>query len=151
MTTQTNDGGNFDPISHSSIIDNSGNINISVGPDGGNYFGGGSPFEKIENIFKKVPGDGNWSNHLNESKTITINNVNSKILESFTTKLQSGKNLFGGTLIYSGIGNSCVSYVSRALWLVGVPNIGIHPFLNALSLGVRQTSLVASPIAVPIK
>lgn len=151
VTTQTNDGGNFDPISHSSIIDNSGNINISVGPDGGNYFGGGSPFEKIENIFKKVPGDGNWSNHLNESKTITINNVNSKILESFTTKLQSGKNLFGGTLIYSGIGNSCVSYVSRALWLVGVPNIGIHPFLNALSLGVRQTSLVASPIAVPIK
>lgn len=79
-----------------------------------------------------------------------INNVNKVILANITKNLKSGKNLFGGNLIYRAIGNSCVSYVSRSLWLVGVPNIGIHPFINYLSLQIREVSLIANPLFSPL-
>ena len=72
---------------------------------------------------------------INKTKTI-IRYDNVK--ETFTQY----KNLLGnGGATYRLIGNSCVSYTSRALWYVGVPNIGIHPFILHGSLLFRETVL----------
>jgi hypothetical protein len=49
-------------------------------------------------------------------------------------------NLLGnGIAKYNIIGNSCSSYVSRALWYSGIPNIGISPIFLHASLIFRQS------------
>lgn len=48
----------------------------------------------------------------------------------------------GKILPYQGISFNCVNMNSMALWLSGIPNVGIHPyilhgFLKAYTMGVR--------------
>jgi hypothetical protein len=134
-------------ISHAAIVGDN-DINISVGPKGGGYFDKNQSFGgKINNLFKKVPGDGNWENHLNDGHgwPLTINNVNKNILTKLSEKLALGENFIGKPLQYSGVGYSCVSYTSRALWAAGIPNIGLHPYLWQSSLFIRQMGISLSP------
>jgi hypothetical protein len=136
-----------DAISHAAIVNESDGINISVGPYRGGYFNiNQSIFGKMKNLFKKVNGIV-WENHSTNGNglSLSINNVNKKILQSLSNKLSIGENFIGQPLQYSGIGFSCVSYTSRALWLVGVPNIGLHPYLWQFSLAVRQVGIYTSP------
>jgi len=74
-----------------------------------------------------------------------MNNVNKNILSKFSENLAISKNFAGNPLQYSGVGYSCVSYASRAFWAVGVPNIGLHPYIWQASLIFRQAGLYSSP------
>ena len=135
-----------DGISHAAVTGDG--INISVGPEGGGYFDKNQSLGgQIKNLFKKVPGDGDWANHLNDGHgwKLPVNNVNKNILGKLSDNLALGKNFVGNPLQYSGVGYSCVSYASRALWAAGVPNIGLHPYLWQASLFVRQVGIYSNP------
>jgi RHS repeat-associated protein len=135
-----------DGISHAAVTGD--DINISVGPEGGGYFDKNQSLGgQIKNLFKKVPGDSNWENHLNDGHgwKLPVNNVNKNILGKLSDNLALSKNFAGNPLQYSGVGYSCVSYASRALWAVAVPNIGLHPYLWQASLFIRQVGIYSSP------
>jgi energy-converting hydrogenase Eha subunit G len=72
-------------------------------------------------------------------------NVNKSILKHLSINLANGKNFAGGAFQYSAAGLSCAGYASRALWLAGIPNIGIHPYIWQLSLAIRQTGILMNP------
>lgn len=141
-----------DAISHSAVVNEGEGVNVSVGPAVG-YFDGSQPlFKKIKNLFKKVDGV-QWRNHVDDGlgwKT-PIHNVNKGILQKITDNIANGKNIFGGPLKYVACGHSCVSYTSRALWLVGIPNIGVHPYLLHGSILARQFGIYSSPYLVQIR
>lgn len=139
-----------DVISHSAIVNEQEGINVSVGPKGGSYFDKSQSIGgQIKNLFKSVEGE-LWENHSTDGNgwITNLNNVNKNILHTFSERIANGKNLFGGTLKYAGAFNSCVSYTSRALWAVGIPNIGIHPYLLQGSMIIRQLGLYASPYLI---
>lgn len=139
-----------DAISHSAVVNSDANVNVSVGPAGGAYFNKDqSLWKQLLNLFKKVKGE-LWENHAEDGHGwIThINNVNKNILSKISSNIANGKNIFGGDLKYQGLFNSCVSYTSRALWLVGIPNIGIHPYLLHASILTRQFGLYLSPFLI---
>lgn len=50
------------------------------------------------------------------------------------------------TLMWNLLGKSCVGYTSKALWSVGVPNLGgIHPYWLQLQMMTRQLGIYSSP------
>lgn len=60
--------------------------------------------------------------------------------ESFENQMKSK------TLLWNLLGRSCVGYTSKALWSVGVPNLGgIHPYWLQFQMMVRQVGLYSSP------
>ncbi|MDR2926827.1 MAG: FG-GAP-like repeat-containing protein, partial [Cytophagaceae bacterium] len=135
-----------DAISHAAVVGD--DINVSVGPMGGGYFDKSqSLFGKIKNLFKAVEGDGDWANHSTDGHgwKLPVSNVNKNVLIKLSENLAAGKNFIGNSLQYSGIGYSCVSYASKALWAVGVPNIGLHPYIWQTSLMIRQFGIYSSP------
>lgn len=140
-------------------------INISVGPGEGAHLAEGWLKNKLMQMYGKTGWD-TYSETGDPAIHLKLNNLNSKLLKKMSANLATEtsvtipakvingvevlgaynipvyKNLLGtGIAKYGLIGNSCVSYVSRALWYSGLPNIGIHPYLLHASLIFRQTAI----------
>ncbi len=126
-----------DVISHASVVNEAEGISISVGP-------AERVFIDLKSILFKTVDGKHWNNHASDGMKLPIFNVNKRILKYFSDQINKGQNFLGGELQYRVIGNSCVSYASRALWLCGVPNIGVHPYLWQTSLLLRQTGIYSS-------
>lgn len=121
---------------HSSVTDNTGNINISVGPN--NQVSKNTAFNLIDG---KV-----WDNYATDPDTwkVSLNNVNSKILTKLSNNIAKGKGLYGaGNLRWNLLGFSCVSHASRSLLAVGIPTlpINLHPLVLNFQLSVRQAGI----------
>jgi len=127
---------------HSSATNQSGDIDISVGPAGKRFSkldywdpsGGG----KLWNDYAGAPGT--W--------TVKVNNVNYNILRHMTNNIFQGKGLYGiGQLRWNLYGFACENHVSRALWAVGVPTlpINIHPIILNTQLFIRNMGIYSSP------
>ncbi len=133
-------------------------VDISVGPG---EFENVNMAQKSSN-FKKVPTNPYWDKYSkanDPSFKLPINNVNKSVLERMSNNLKGThsiteyiradgvhssqtwyNNLSGrNSAFFRFPGNVCTSYVSRALWRVGVPNIGIFPHMLYSSLLLRQT------------
>ncbi len=131
---------------HSSGTNESGTIDISVGPA---KQGWNNP-PTLSDYMDPYSGGKLWPSHAGESGSwsIRLNNVNTKILEGMTRNITSGKGLYGiGQLKWNIAGFSCVNHVSRALWAVGVPTlpINLHPLMLNAQLFIRQMGIYSSP------
>jgi hypothetical protein len=139
-----------DAVSHSALVKESEGINISVesykelgeGIDMDALKSGTGTFKELIRTMKgKI-----WENHANDGhgwKT-TINNVNKNILTKLSNSLQT--KMDNQTLMWNLLSKSCVSYTAKALWSVGVPNLGgIHPYWLQLQMIIRQMGIYSSP------
>ena len=93
-----------------------------------------------------------WENHANDGNgwKLPIYNVNKKILVKLSRNLQA--KMENKTLEWNLLGKSCVSYTSKALWSVGVPNLGgIHPYWLQLQMLTRQVGIYSSPYLYQIR
>jgi hypothetical protein len=139
-----------DAISHSAFVNESEGINVSVGPytdlgegiDMDALKSGSGTFKELSRTMKgKI-----WENHANDGNgwNLTINNVNKKILSNLSNNLQTKMN--NQTLMWNLLGKSCVGYTAKALWSVGVPNLGgIHPYWLQFQMITRQVGIYSSP------
>jgi RHS repeat-associated protein len=139
-----------DAISHSALVNESEGINVSVGPyrelgegiDMTALKSGTGTFKELSRTMKgKV-----WANHATDGLgwKVPINNVNKNILSKLSTNLQTKMN--NQTLMWNLLGKSCVGYTAKALWSVGVPNLGgIHPYWLQLQMITRQFGIYSSP------
>lgn len=87
-----------------------------------------------------------WENHATDGNgwSLAINNVSKKILSNMSNKLQTQMN--NKTLLWNLLGKSCVGYTSKALWSVGIPNLGgIHPYWLQFQMITRQVGIYSSP------
>ena len=117
---------NSDFISHSAITDDKGNKLMSFGPNDGN-----PPETMIGFAFRIRESTVDYAVHESLPVDLTIN----KYVFSLTRGI-------GGLLPYQGISINCVNMASLSLWLNGIPNIGLHPYLLyattwAYSTGIR--------------
>ena len=131
LYTQTFDKDNpnvKDYISHSAIVSKDGEILMSFGPD---EYPSKTGYWGFAMELRKSKAD--YDTHMGEGiviKDIVLN-----------------KNLFSGLrnvsryFPYQGITSNCVNWASVGLWLNGIPNIGIHPFLLHGSMAVYGTGL----------
>lgn len=145
-----------DAISHSALTNESENINISVGPY--TELGEGINMEALKSInttFKELSRTMKgkiWENHANDGIgwKLRINNVNKNILVRLSNKLQA--KMDNKTLEWNLLGKSCVGYTSKALWSVGIPNLGgIHPYWLQLQMLTRQVGIYSSPYLYQIR
>ena len=93
-----------------------------------------------------------WENHANDGIgwKLRINNVNKNILVRLSKKLQA--KMDNKTLEWNLLGKSCVGYTSKALWSVGIPNLGgIHPYWLQLQMLTRQVGIYSSPYLYQIR
>ena len=140
-------------ISHSSISDKSGDINISVAGTSGYTSTAttkvGRAIDYLWNHAKKLE-NGKYYNRYDGGWDFPVR-VNKNISGYITNKIIAGKGLLGiGNLKY-GLGFGCMSHTARALWLNGIPTIPIinfHPFILNTQLLIRQLAIYASPIIV---
>lgn len=129
---------------HSSATDQSGNIDISVGPAKNGWTG-----TKMD--YLDPDGGGTyWSNYAGQpgTWTVRVNNVNASLLKNMTSNIAAGKGLYGiGQLKWNIAGFSCVNHVSRALWAVGIPTlpVNLHPLILNTQLFIRQIGIYSSP------
>jgi RHS repeat-associated protein len=145
-----------DAISHSAITNESENINISVGPysELGEYINM-EALKSINTTFKELSRTMKgkiWENHANDGIgwKLRINNVNKNILVRLSKKLQA--KMDNKTLEWNLLGKSCVGYTSKALWSVGIPNLGgIHPYWLQLQMLTRQVGIYSSPYLYQIR
>ena len=122
-----------DATGHSAIIE----PGASCGETCGNIVSFGPKDSRYVRVGLKSPdGDigSNWRNHTTDKSPLwrtTIKDVN-------VTKLREyGNNLFRKNTHYNIYFSNCVTHTSRALNSVGVFNIGIHPYLLSLQMGLR--------------
>ncbi|MBQ7273742.1 MAG: RHS repeat-associated core domain-containing protein, partial [Bacteroidales bacterium] len=111
----------FDPISHTAVVDVDNNTLISYGPNG--FF---KPNETAPSSFLKFalevrPSTTNYPVPFSLSMASSGFTVNRNLF-NFMSKI-------GNAIPYQGISSNCVNWASLSLWLNGIPNIGIHPFL----------------------
>ena len=87
-------------------------------------------------LFKANGGLGiDWTSHTTDGQPLwrtTIENVNLQKLRNYGTKLFANKTNYN---LYT---SSCVTHTSRALNSVGVFNIGIHPYILAGQMALRE-------------
>ena len=140
-------GGDRDYIGHSAIVNPAESIDISVGPRGGGFF---PKYETVVNQVKKlfvdVPGV-RWPNYYGTEAgwSVPIYNVHKDTLLEISSNIASNKDALGDPLLYNGLANSCVGHTSHALRQVGIPNIGLHPFILQGQLLSRQVGIAANP------
>jgi hypothetical protein len=87
-----------------------------------------------------------WENHATDGHgwKVPINNVNKNILTKLSNSLQT--QMDNQTLMWNLLGKSCVGYTAKALWSVGVPNLGgIHPYWLQFQMITRQIGIYSSP------
>ena len=121
---------NSDFISHSAIVEEDGNTLMSFGPNDSKI-----PNSKLgfATYFRK--GTSDYKVYTTLPVEITVN----KHIFTLTRGL-------GKLLPYQGITTNCVNMASLSLWLNGIPNIGLHPYLLyattwAYSSGIRSDIL----------
>ena len=143
-----------DAISHSALVNEDEGINISVGPN--KELGEGINMDAllgkenglsgtIKELSRTMKGKV-WENHANDGKgwKLTINNLNRKILTNMSDKICTG--MENKTLMWNLLGKSCVGYTSKALFSVGVINLGgIHPYWLQLQMAIRQAGIYSNP------
>ncbi len=117
---------NSDFISHSSIVDDKGNILMSFGPNDTKV-----PNTKLgyATYFRKSTSD--YTVYSTLPVELSVN--------KYTIYAVRG---LGKVLPFQGITTNCVNMASLSLWLNGIPNIGLHPYLLyattwAYSAGIR--------------
>jgi hypothetical protein len=87
---------------------------------------------------KGVPSNAAYQNHTSDNSPIwraTIRNTNVKGLDRYA------KWLSGSGSSYNVYTSSCVTHTSMALNSVGVFNIGIHPFILAGQMALREAGV----------
>ncbi len=121
---------NSDFISHSAIVEEDGNTLMSFGPNDSKI-----PNSKLgfATYFRKSTSD--YKVYTTLPVEITVN----KHIFTLTRGLVK-------LLPYQGITTNCVNMASLSLWLNGIPNIGLHPYLLyattwAYSSGIRSDIL----------
>jgi hypothetical protein len=129
LYTQTkNPDGSFDAISHSGIKATEGDVLMSYGP----------------NSEAKLPG---YAGFAIEPKLSTSNYPIPEGLSLKSNAFTVNKYLFTGLKavskfsLYQGATSNCVNWSSLGLWLNGIPNIGIHPFLLHGSMAIYNTGI----------
>ena len=139
-----------DAISHSALVNESAEINVSVGPytelgEGIDMAALKNKTSTIKELSRTMKGK-IWENHANDGAgwKVSINNVNEKILSKLSESLQL--KMDNQTLMWNLLGKSCVGYTSKALWSVGIPSLGgIHPYWLQLQMITRQVGIYSSP------
>lgn len=110
------EGGGKDIISHSGIVsDEIGETLMSFGPASSPHIKGYAGFAlepKLSTTDYPVPIS------LSKSVSLTVNKYSFAVTRSL-----------GKILPYQGATINCVNMSSLSLWLNGIPNIGIHPYL----------------------
>jgi hypothetical protein len=129
LYTQTKyDDGSFDIISHSGIESEAGEVLMSYGPASE----------------AKLPG---YAGFAVEPKLSTPDYYIPKELSLKSDVFTVNKYLFTGLKtiskfsLYQGATSNCVNWSSLGLWLNGMPNIGIHPFLLHGSMALYNTGI----------
>lgn len=115
-----------DFISHSAIVDEKGNTLMSYGPNDTKVPNGKLGFATY---FRKSTSD--YTVYPTLPVKVTVNRY------IFTLTRGLGK-----IFPYQGMTTNCVNMASLSLWLNGIPNIGLHPYLLyattwAYSAGIR--------------
>ncbi len=125
-TTATLYTDDSDFISHSAIVDDKGNTLMSYGPNDSKV-----PNSKLgfATYFRKSTSD--YTVYPTLPLKVTVN----KHIFALTRGL-------GKILPFQGMTTNCVNMASLSLWLNGIPNIGLHPYLLyattwAYSAGIR--------------
>jgi len=127
LYTQTkNPDGSFDAISHSGIKSPDGEVMMSYGPASEAKLPGYAGFAvepKLSTPDYPIPEDLSL-----QSEAFTVNKY-----------LFSGLKEVSRYTLYQGVSSNCVNWSSLGLWLNGIPNIGIHPFLLYGSMAVYNS------------
>jgi RHS repeat-associated protein len=129
LFTQTKyEYGHFDPVSHTGIKTTEGEVMMSYGPASE----------------AKLPG---YMGFAIEPKLSTANYPIPENLSLKRGEFTVNKHLFTGLRavskysLYQGLTSNCVNWGSLGLWLNGIPNIGIHPFLLHGSMAIYNTGI----------
>ena len=132
--TETDLQGNqhFDYISHSGIAEGNEHIFLSYGPNG-DYKSKGTPTSLIEFAFRVRKGTADYPVPFKYSISSPAFQINERLF----TLVHKVAN----SIPYQGITSNCVNWASLALWLNGIPNIGIHPFILHSSVYLYNTGL----------
>jgi hypothetical protein len=127
LYTQTkNPDGSFDAISHSGIESTSGDVMMSYGPASDAKLPGYAGFATEPKL--SIPDYGIPKALSLKSGAFTVNKY-----------LFSGLKSISKFTLYQGATSNCVNWSSLGLWLNGIPNIGIHPFLLHGSMAIYNT------------
>ena len=127
LYAQIEHDGHFDKISHVSINRNTDmKIMMSYGPQ--------KAADNIKKLaFGKSPSTAEYPSHINESLASGDLILNDLLFE----KLRSFSELFP----FQGLSSNCVNWASLGLWLNGIPNIGLHPFILYGSIALYNTGI----------
>ncbi len=129
LYTQTEDHGHFDKISHSAIVSKDNETMMSYGP-GGDY----KPDKWNGFLLTARPSTATYNPHISETSLVSKDLYLNKHLFSMLRKISE-------KIPYQGMTSNCVNWSSIGLWLNGIPNIGIHPFLLHSSVAIYNTGL----------
>ncbi|MBR5973179.1 MAG: hypothetical protein IK017_11075, partial [Paludibacteraceae bacterium] len=129
---QTEEDGHFDKISHSAVVSDEGESMMSYGPAENPTKAGYKGF-----AFGKRSSTSNYNTHINTPGDKTINSD----MFIVNKRLFSAMRNFSEHFPYRGITSNCVNWASISLWLNGIPNVGIHPFLLHGSMFVYNTGI----------
>lgn len=132
QTTETDSVGRtvFDPVSHTAIVaDENGGTLMSYGPSGMDPI----PNSLLEFAFRRRHSTAYYPIPFNNSASLSGFTVNYDLFKFMRSLAES--------VPYQGISSNCVNWASLSLWLNGIPNIGVHPFLLHASLAVYKTGV----------
>lgn len=140
--TQTRyEDGRIDGISHSASCTVTGENLMSYGPAESCSFDGLKGSIKAEKGMK-----GSYLLFALQNRASTSNyavypnlSIKSPVL-NLNTKLWAGLRNVSEIFPYQGLTSNCVNWNSLGLWLNGIPNIGIHPFILGASMSVYNAS-----------
>ncbi len=136
LYTQTTEGDQFDPISHTAIVSKDNEILMSYGPNDDKI-----PNSLLGFAFKLRKSTSLYNPHIGEGFVSDEMLLNSNLFSAVRS--------FSEIFPYQGISSNCVNWASLGLWLNGIPNIGIHPFLLHGSIVVYNSgiyNLIASQL-----
>lgn len=137
LYTQTTAEGQFDPISHSALVSTKEkNILMSYGPDDANV-----PNSKIGFAFNLRKSSSMYDPHIEEGIVSDEMLLNSKLFSAIRS--------FSQHFPYQGVTSNCVNWASIGLWLNGIPNIGLHPFLLHGSIAVYNSGVYNALASYP--
>ena len=129
-TQDLNDDGSLDIISHTGIVeDKSGKTLMSFGPNDDKIGGGGfkdligrakplGGYKKFGVAIRKGTPEYYVPTYLSKSTSLVVNKY-----------IFDGLRKVSKFIPYQGLTTNCVNMSSIGLWLNGIPNIGIHPYL----------------------
>lgn len=130
MYTQTTEDGHFDIISHTALVSENGNdILMSYGPN--DYLIKKHGMKGFAFEFRKSTS--HYDTHIGEGIVSDRLTLNSKLFN----RLRNFSELFP----YQGVSSNCVNWASIGLWLNGIPNIGIHPFVLHATVEIFNSNI----------